>query len=153
MHVHPCTIGVVAHLGARAVAAPGQLVGQPQLFLAARFFGNAVLEAFTQQFFIGLAQRCLHGQVRAQVGHEVVAQHQPVVLVIDIEAGGHGVHRLVQAALCAFGVGQRLFQRAFLVHGVGDVGAQHHHAATVERALGQLHPAVAPHLLHFGAGR
>ena len=86
----------------------------------------------------------------AQPGHLVIAQHQPVLLVVDVQPGRHGVDCFAQAALCALGVVQGLFERALLVHRVGDVCAQHHHAAPVLQPLGDQHPAVTLDLLHLG---
>ena len=118
----------MAHLGAGPVAPDGQLVGQPQFFLVLGFFGDAVAQAFAQQFFVGLAKGLRHGQVRTQAGHLVIAQHQPVLFVVDVQPGGHGIDGFAQAALGTFGVVQGLLERTLLVHRVCDVGAQHHHA-------------------------
>ena len=149
VHVHPGAVRVVAHLWAGPVATKRHFVRQPQLFLAAGLLGDAMAQARAQQLFIGLAQRFRHRQVRAQACHLVVAQHQAVVLVVDFEPGGHGIDGLAQAAFGALGIVQRLLEGAFLVHDIGDVGTQHHHAASFGEAFGDAHPAVALDLLHF----
>lgn len=101
----------------------GQLVGQPQFFLALGFLGDAVAQTFAQQFFAGLAQGLRHGQVRTQAGHLVIAQHQPVLFVVDVQPGGHGIDGLAQTAFGTFGVVQGLLERPLLVHRVRNVGA------------------------------
>ena len=73
----------MADFRARVVAAQRHLVRQPQLFLALGDLGNAVAKPVAQKFFVGFAQRFFHRQVRAPAGHMVVAQHQPVVFVVD----------------------------------------------------------------------
>jgi hypothetical protein len=56
-----------------------------------------------------------------------VRQHQPVVGIPDLEAGGQRLHRIVEALARQPRIVERLLQCAAPFHQLGDVGAEGQH--------------------------
>ena len=108
--MHPMPVVGVAQQRRIERAAPGQAQCKP-LFLAPHGVGDlARRQRAAHQVLVGLADHLAFAAVRVLPRHLLVVADQPVLVVVDRQAGGNGVQHLAQAQLGGPGLRARQVQ-------------------------------------------
>jgi hypothetical protein len=118
-------------------APPSQPQGQPLLLATDRIGNLSGLQRAAHQGLVGLAKNRAFAAVGCQAGNLAVEADEPVLVVVDRDAGRHRIDDLPQAG---FGRAQLMAQRIDLMLVVGQRG---HELGTLGRAILTAGPAQA----------
>jgi hypothetical protein len=146
VRTHPAAIEHLHRARLLPTSALGEPACQPRVELALAHLQPAASVVGAHQRLEAQALRDQVGQLRVHLAQPGVPQHQPILRVEQLEAGGQRFDRVLQPLARQLGLALRHLQGLLAQHMLGHVDAEAQHAAIGQPGLADLAPAPARHL-------